>query len=72
MSRKPVPEVVPEAAPNPLVTTETRDGKESEEAAEEVGAIAIAPLRKHEPVVTRKVSRSAVGRVYAVLRVRLG
>lgn len=52
MSRMPMPENVPEVAPEPLLTIPTRDG-EGRDCAEE--AVVIAPVRKDEPIVTRKV-----------------
>ncbi|KAI0758099.1 MFS general substrate transporter [Fomes fomentarius] len=49
-----MPENVPEVAPEPLVTIPTRDGEGSlgKDRAEET--VAIAPVRKDEPIVTRK------------------
>ncbi|KAI0737688.1 MFS general substrate transporter [Daedaleopsis nitida] len=52
MSRQPMPENIPEVAPEPLITTGTRDGSGKDE--EEAEVIAIAPVRKDEPIVTRK------------------
>ena len=59
MSHPPAQEIVPEVAPHPLVITQTRDGGSgkdgSSDGAEPGAHIAIAPLRRDEPVVTRKV-----------------
>ena len=57
MSRQPLPEVVHDVTPHPLITTESRDGsgKDGSDAMGGEAAIAIAPVRKDEPVVTRKV-----------------
>ncbi|TFK92845.1 MFS general substrate transporter [Polyporus arcularius HHB13444] len=52
MSRLPMPEIPLEVAPPPLVTTETRDGSGKDIAG--VEAVAIAPVSKDEPIVTRK------------------
>ena len=53
MSRQPLPEVLHEVSPPPLVTTETRDGSGKDIA--ELEAVVIAPVSKDEPIVTRKV-----------------
>ena len=53
MSRQPLPEVLHEVSPPPLVTTETRDGLGKD--IDELEAVVIAPVSKNEPIVTRKV-----------------
>ena len=55
----PAPEVVPEvAAPMPaLVTMDSKNGSGKDGTDEGgVAAIALAPVRKDEPIVTRRVS----------------
>ena len=52
-----MPENLPEVGPEPLVTTETRDGSRSSGKGSDDPEVevAIAPVRKDEPIVTRKV-----------------
>ena len=53
MSRQPLPEVLHEVSPPPLVTTKTRDG--SGKDIDELEAVVIVPVSNDEPIVTRKV-----------------
>ncbi|KAI0355312.1 MFS general substrate transporter [Trametes cingulata] len=54
MSRQPIPEIVPVVSANPLVTMDSADDSGKGDSAIETEVVAIAPVRKDEPVVTRK------------------
>ena len=64
MSRLPAPEILPEVVANSLVTTYTKDRDDKDlvvlgTRADET--VAIAPVKRDEPVVTRKVRRYSPG-----------
>ncbi|KAI0375961.1 MFS general substrate transporter [Pilatotrama ljubarskyi] len=54
MSRQPIPEIVPEVMAHPLVTVDSEDDSGKGDSGVETEVVAIAPVRKDEPVVTRK------------------
>ncbi|KAJ2993480.1 hypothetical protein NUW54_g7713 [Trametes sanguinea] len=55
MSRLPLPEILPEVSPNPLISVNSSDGSgKGDSTGVETTEVAIAPVSKDEPIVTRK------------------
>lgn len=55
MSRQPLPENIPDVASNPLAVMDSAEGSGKGGSGHETEVVAIAPVRRDEPIVTRKV-----------------
>ncbi|KAL1944115.1 hypothetical protein VTO73DRAFT_3300 [Trametes versicolor] len=54
MSRQPLPENIPDVASNPLAVMDSAEGSGKGDSGLETEVVAIAPVRRDEPIVTRK------------------